>query len=215
MSNAVTFVSYNLKKNVSVPDFLLAADKMASEFTSKQKGLISSKLLVNEKMWADLLIWETMEDAQNNAAACETSAAVCEYLACIDSKKENHLQAHFSVEKSYSDNQCGITPNAIEFSYYNLKKGASVSDFLRVSDKFNNEFLTAQKGYISRKLLVDGDMWADFVSWETMEDILNAFSVAPKDAAASEFLSFIALNKCKSRLLSVERSYSIVKGDIL
>jgi len=82
-------------------------------------------------------------------------------------------------------------PNAVEFSYFSLKNGSSVSDFLLVSDKFNRGFLSKQKGSITRKLLCDSDIWADNVLWETMEDVRNAFKAADEDAIAREYLSFM------------------------
>ncbi|MDR2965050.1 MAG: hypothetical protein LBU88_04675 [Treponema sp.] len=39
MSNAVYYVSYKLKKGASVPDFLLAAEKLNNEQISKKKGV--------------------------------------------------------------------------------------------------------------------------------------------------------------------------------
>ena len=97
--------------------------------------------------------------------------------------------------------------NVIEFASFNLKKGASVSDFLLVSDKFNSVFLSAQKGYISRKLLLCGEMWADSVLWETMEDALNAINTANENAVACEYLSYLDGESTKALNLSVERSY--------
>lgn len=97
--------------------------------------------------------------------------------------------------------------NVVEFASFNLKKGASVSDFLLVSDKFNSVFLSKQKGYISRKLLHGGEMWADSVLWETMEDALNAFKAADEDAVACEYMSFLEKKSIKVLHLPVERSY--------
>lgn len=97
--------------------------------------------------------------------------------------------------------------NTVEFASFNLKKGASVSEFLLVSDRFNRVFLSMQKGYISRKLLRDGEMWADSVLWETMEDVHMAYNNADGDAAASEYLSFMDEQSVKVLFLPVERSY--------
>jgi len=97
--------------------------------------------------------------------------------------------------------------NVVEFASFKLKKGASVSEFLLVSDKFNIVFLSAQKGYISRKLLLVGDMWADSVLWETMEDALKAFDTANEDAVACEYMSFMDKESIKVLHFSVERSY--------
>jgi hypothetical protein len=97
--------------------------------------------------------------------------------------------------------------NVVEFVSFNLKKGTAVSDFLLVSDKFNSVFLSTQKGYISRKLLLVGDMWADSVLWETMEDALKAFNTADENAVACEYVSFLEEESIKVLHLSVERSY--------
>ena len=47
--------------------------------------------------------------------------------------------------------------NIVELVSFNLKKGVSIPDFLLVSDKFNRDFMSVQKGYISRKLLRKGN----------------------------------------------------------
>lgn len=97
--------------------------------------------------------------------------------------------------------------NVVEFASFNLNEGASVSDFLLASDKFNSIFLSAQKGYISRNLLRGGEMWADSVLWETMEDALKAFKAADEDAVACEYMSFMEEESIKVLHLPVERSY--------
>jgi len=55
MSNAVFFFSFKLKKDTSVSDFLLAAEKLNNEFISKQKGYISWKQLVDGEWILSLL----------------------------------------------------------------------------------------------------------------------------------------------------------------
>ena len=98
-------------------------------------------------------------------------------------------------------------PNAVEFSAFKLKKGVAVSDFLCIADEFNEGFLSKQKGYVSRQLLVEGEKWADYVLWESVEDIHNAFKVAEKDEVAYKYLSCINLNSCTTNLFSIEKSY--------
>jgi hypothetical protein len=98
-------------------------------------------------------------------------------------------------------------PNAVEFVSFNLKKGASVPDFLLASEKMNSGFLFTRKGYISRKLLVDGEMWADWVLWETMEDALNAAKAFGEHDVDREYMSFIDEKSVDMRHFSVEKSY--------
>ena len=98
--------------------------------------------------------------------------------------------------------------NAVFFCSFNLKKGASVPDFLKAAEKLNNEYISKQKGYVSWKQLVDGDTWADFLTFETMEDV-KAFEAGSVNAGelAGNFYSFIDLKSCKVNYFSVERSY--------
>ena len=98
--------------------------------------------------------------------------------------------------------------NAVFYCAYNLKKGASVPDFLQAAETLNNEYISKQKGYISWKQLVDGDTWLDFLMFKTMDDVKN-FEAESGNAGelAEKFYSFINLNSCKVHYFSVERSY--------
>ena len=99
-------------------------------------------------------------------------------------------------------------PNAVFFCSFNLKKGASVPDFLQAAEKLNNGYISKQKGYISWKQLNDGDTWADFLTFETMEDV-KSFEANSVDAGelAGDFYSFIDLSSCKINYFTVEGSY--------
>jgi len=100
MSNAVMFVTFKLKEGASVPDFFRASEKVDSEVFSNAKGCVSWKQLYDGETWADLLIWETAEDAKNAMEALETSPSVHEFCCLIDQESVKHHL--FSVEKSYS-----------------------------------------------------------------------------------------------------------------
>jgi len=101
-------------------------------------------------------------------------------------------------------------PNAVYYVSYKLKKDVSVSDFLLAAEKLNNEVISQQKGYLSWKQLVDGDTWADFIVFETMDD-LNNFKEASKKPSqvAKDFYSFINFSAkgSKIHIFSVEKSY--------
>ncbi|MCL2086077.1 MAG: hypothetical protein FWH05_00595 [Oscillospiraceae bacterium] len=96
--------------------------------------------------------------------------------------------------------------NAVFYVEYKLKKGASVPDFLLAAEKLNDEYMSQQKGYISWQQLVDGDTWADVLTFETMEDAENVENASPNDIA-KKFYSYINLNSCKQHFYSIERSY--------
>ena len=82
-------------------------------------------------------------------------------------------------------------PNIIEMPAFTLKAGVSESDFLLVHEKFNQDFMAKQKGYISHKLLRDGDKWFDLALWESMEDMQSAFKDIYENASAAAYIALI------------------------
>jgi hypothetical protein len=102
MSNAVYYVSYELKKGVSVPDFLLAAEKLNNEYISKQKGFISWKQAVDGKTWADLITFETMDDLKNFKEASRKPNELAKNFYSFMKLTPFNCKVHtFSVERSY------------------------------------------------------------------------------------------------------------------
>ncbi|MFV0393290.1 MAG: hypothetical protein ACK5LC_02680 [Coprobacillaceae bacterium] len=99
MSNTIMFISFNLVKGASVPDFLAASEKLHNEFMSKQKGYISWQQLVDGDIWVDMLTWKSMEDSKNADEASCTSTAAMEYYSFID--QESCKVQFYSVERSY------------------------------------------------------------------------------------------------------------------
>ena len=97
--------------------------------------------------------------------------------------------------------------NAVFYVSFKLKKGTSIPDFLLAAEKLNNEYMSKQKGYISWKQLADGDTWADFITFETMDDAKKVAESCEPNALAEKFYSFININSCKTHLFSIERSY--------
>jgi len=100
MSNAIILTTYKLKESVSEPDFLLAADRFHEVFVSKQKGLISCKLLKNDELWSDYSVWESMEDFKRTEPTTPDDHAVMnDYFSFING--ESAVDLHFNVEKNY------------------------------------------------------------------------------------------------------------------
>lgn len=98
MSKVVFFNSYRLKSGASIPDFLLAAEKLSREFISRQKGYISFQLLAEEGAWADAAAFETMEDAQA-FAKCEPNELAENFYTFLDF---DSCRSHFyTVEKEF------------------------------------------------------------------------------------------------------------------
>jgi len=97
--------------------------------------------------------------------------------------------------------------NAVLYVSFQLKKGASVPDFLLAAEKLNNEYMSKQKGFISWKQLFDGKTWADFITFETMDDAKKVAKPSGTNDLAKKFYSFINMLSCKMHLFSVEKTY--------
>jgi len=99
-------------------------------------------------------------------------------------------------------------PHAVFYCEYQLKKDASVPDFLQAAETLNNGYISKQKGYVSWKQLADGETWVDLLTFETMDDCKKFEADAGNSGELSEkFYSFINLSSCKVRYYSVERNY--------
>lgn len=98
---------------------------------------------------------------------------------------------------------------AVFYCSFKLKKDASIPEYLLAAEKLNNEYISKQPGYISWKQLVDGDTWADFITFETMDDV-KKFEADSGNAGelAKTFYSFINLSTCKVHYYNIERNYS-------
>ena len=102
-NNAVYYVSYKLKKGVSVPEFLLAAKKLNDEFISQQKGYVSWKQLVaGDDTWADLITFETMDDLNNFKEVSENPSELAQHFYSFINPMAKGSKLHiFSVEREY------------------------------------------------------------------------------------------------------------------
>ena len=96
----VTVVTFKLRKGTSLEDFALASEKLYGDIHTLDDVYISSMQLLDGDLWADLLLWKSME-GPNKAASAErekTSPAVNEYLSFIGAVPFHH---HFAVEKCF------------------------------------------------------------------------------------------------------------------
>ncbi len=67
----------------------------------------------------------------------------------------------------------------------------SEADFLLAHEKFNREFMSKQRGYVSHKLIRDGDKWFDIAVWDSIESKEKAFADIYKYDGIEEYMSFI------------------------
>ena len=82
-------------------------------------------------------------------------------------------------------------PHILEMPSFKLKKGISEADFLLAHEKFNREFMSKQRGYVSHKLIRDGDKWFDIAVWDSIDSKEKAFADIYKYDGIEEYMSFI------------------------
>jgi len=101
MSNAVFFNTYKLNAGVSVPDFLLAVEKLIKEYVSKQKGYVSCTLLADGDAWADCAVFETMDDlnAFLESSQNDRNESAEKFYSFLDF--DTCISKIYSVEKSF------------------------------------------------------------------------------------------------------------------
>ena len=97
--------------------------------------------------------------------------------------------------------------NVIYYVSYKLKKGVSDTEFLAAAEVLRNEYMSKQKGYISWQHLVEGDLWVDLLTLETMEDAMRVSNPTEPNEFAEKFYACINLNSCKAHLFTVAKSY--------
>ena len=86
-------------------------------------------------------------------------------------------------------------PNVVEVSTFILKDGVSAQDFLSVSEKFNCEFMSQQKGFISSTLLEKDGNYLEFDVWATMEDLEKAREAAPNHPTTVEWFNLVEIEE--------------------
>jgi hypothetical protein len=101
--------------------------------------------------------------------------------------------------------------NVVSFNTYKLQKGANVPDFLLATETLIKEFISKQKGFISSKMLVDGEIWADFTIFETLDDLKTFVPLCNKNDLAKKCYSFMDFGTLKSHVFLVEKVFNTVK----
>ena len=207
LKNVVAFNSYKLQKGASASDFVHAVEKMTNEFASKQKGWILSMKLVDGETWADFTLFESIEDKNAFAKAFYENEVAKNCFSFMDfSTMQSYL---FNVEKSYQAQSFELSQgvNVAAFHSYKLKEGTFHSDFLLATEKLNNEFASKQSGRLSSMKLLDGETWADFIIFKSMDDMKAFAESARQNELVKTAQSFMDFNTMKSHVFSIERSF--------
>lgn len=99
MPKAIWFISYKLKKDASVEDFLSASKKCHDEVLSQQKGFLSWEVLRDGDTWVDLVAWASPEDAKKGETAGAGNPAARTFYSYIN-MSTCKLQL-YTVEKTH------------------------------------------------------------------------------------------------------------------
>jgi len=100
MNKVVEFVKFKQVKGTDEAKFLDAADAMMED-VSKSKGFIKRELLKGkDDVWADLVHWETMEDAQNAMKEVMKHKTCQLFFSMIDESSTD--MNHFEIKREYN-----------------------------------------------------------------------------------------------------------------
>ena len=78
---------------------------------------------------------------------------------------------------------------------YKLKKGVSEEQFVELTQKLHDEHY------------LQGDIWTDFVLWETEEDANNATTIGKGKEVTNNFYACIQMNTCKALISKLIKKY--------
>lgn len=90
---------------------------------------------------------------------------------------------------------------------YKLKKGVSQEDFIEATKKLHDQVISKAKEFISWEQYLQGDVWTDFVVWETLEDANNGTTVGRGNELVKIFYAMIQMNTCKALISTFVKKY--------
>jgi len=102
MSKSIFYCAYKLKKGTSVADFLSTSEKLNNEYISKQKGYISWEQWNDGDTWADILLFETMEDVKAFEANSENAGELAMNFYSFINLPSCKVH-YYSVERAYGE----------------------------------------------------------------------------------------------------------------
>ncbi|MCI8271816.1 MAG: hypothetical protein HFG16_05835 [Erysipelotrichaceae bacterium] len=90
---------------------------------------------------------------------------------------------------------------------YKLKKNVSEEVFIERTQKLHDDIIAKAKGFISWEHYVQGNVWTDFVLWESEEDAQNATTVGKGKAVTEEFYACIQMTTCRALISKFVKKY--------
>ena len=84
MAHVYIYHSYKLKEGKSEQEFLRVAEKFSNEPSLKTKGFVSWTLIKDGETWADILVYESMDDFENASKSIHKIPSVHELGSFFD-----------------------------------------------------------------------------------------------------------------------------------
>ncbi|OAB40087.1 hypothetical protein [Paenibacillus glacialis] len=99
MSKVIEVAKFKLNEGVDVEVFLQASEEFNANFVSIQSGYITRNLVQENDVWADIVEWESMEDAVNCGRAMSGNGHIKNYMVCM--KMESVEVNRFTAIRTY------------------------------------------------------------------------------------------------------------------
>ena len=90
---------------------------------------------------------------------------------------------------------------------YKLRKNVSAEEFMERTQRLHDEVISQAKGFISWEHYVQGDVWTDFVLWETEEDANHATTVGQGTEVTERFYACIQMQTCRALISQFVKKY--------
>ena len=90
---------------------------------------------------------------------------------------------------------------------FKLKKNVAQEDFIKATQTLHDEVFLKAKGFISWEQFLEGDVWTDFILWESLEDATNGVEIGHGTSQAKAFYAFLQMNTCKMMISSSVKKY--------
>ncbi len=90
---------------------------------------------------------------------------------------------------------------------YKLKKSVTDEEFIEATKELHDKIISKAKGFVSWEHFRQGDIWTDFVVWETLEDANNGTTVGEGDEITKNFYDKIQMNTCKALISTFVKKY--------
>jgi hypothetical protein len=80
----------------------------------------------------------------------------------------------------------------VEYAKFTIKDGVTETQVIAASQKFEEDFLVKQSGYIKRDLLrLNGREWADIVYWGSREEAEKVLKACEKSPVCGDYFSIM------------------------